>query len=172
MTDFSVMHDIETLSTKKNAAILSIGAVKFNSTGIIDEFYVNIDPKSSHMAGLHISNDTVKWWKEQKAEAYEALKKDRRSLEDALTAYTEWYGNKSVWTWGNGAEFDNVIIENAYGALNRPTPWKYWDSMCYRTVVNLTNSRITKSEDRVGVHHNALDDAKSQALNLLKVLNR
>ena len=168
MTDFSVMHDIETLSKRKNAAILSIGAVKFNKE-ILDEFYVNIDPRSCKEHGLAIDLDTIEWWKQQKPEAWQALKTNRVSLEEALDAYTKWYGPKSVWTFGNGAEFDNVIIENAYYAIGKEKPWKFWDSMCYRTIVNLTNSRLTDA-DRKGVHHNALDDAKSQALNLMKVL--
>lgn len=168
---FGVMHDIETLSKRKDAAIVSIGAVKFTDKEIIDTFYVNIDPRSCNSVGLCIDLDTVEWWKTQKPEAWESLKTDRKSLTEALQMYAAWYGPRSVWTWGNGAEFDNVIIENAYTACGMEKPWKFWDSMCYRTVVNLTNSRLTDA-DRQGIHHNALDDAKSQALNLIKVLNK
>lgn len=171
--NFSVMHDIETLSKSKNAVILSIGACKFNDKEIIDTFYINIDPKDSYRYGLHISHETLDWWKNQRPEAYEALKKDRVPLAEALERYSEWYGPKSVWTWGNGAEFDNTIIESSYLAVDKQPPWKYYDSMCYRTVVNLTGSRLKANDvNRVGVLHNALDDAKSQTLNLIRVLNK
>lgn len=167
----SVMHDIETMSTAKNAAIVSIGAVKFDGTNIVSTFYANIDPLSCKQFGLHFDPDTIEWWKRQKPEAYEALKHNRVSLPDALNSYSEWYGTKSMWTFGNGAEFDNVIIENAYKVIGMTAPWKYWDSMCYRTIVNLFNAKISK-EVREGVHHNALDDATSQANNLMRIFNK
>lgn len=171
MSDISVMLDLETLSQKKTAAIVSIGATKFDESGIVDEFYININPLSCKEAGLHIQKETIDWWKQQKPEAYAALKDNRNSLEDALTKFSAWFGPKSLPTWGNGVSFDNVILENAYQSLGLNTPWKYYDERCYRTVVNLFGIAKIKQENRT-LHHNALDDAKAQTINLLSLFKK
>ena len=39
----NIMVDLETMSTRSNAAICSIGAVKFEGTEILDTFYCTVD---------------------------------------------------------------------------------------------------------------------------------
>ena len=60
-----VVLDLETLSTRSNAAIVSIGAVAIENLEVVDEFYVNVDPSTCKEAGLHIDPLTVEWWAEQ-----------------------------------------------------------------------------------------------------------
>ena len=165
-TDIQVMVDIETLSKRKTAALLSIGAVKFNATEIIDTFYVNIDPTTCKKYNFHFCPDTIKWWGEQNKEARDALRIDRKSVEDGLQLFSEWFGPKSLPTWGNGASFDNVILENAYYELDMKLPWKFWDERCFRTFKSVF--KVTPP-DRIGAHHNALDDAITQTLHLQKI---
>lgn len=165
--DIQVMHDIETMSQKKTAAILSIGAVKFNANEIVDTFYVNISPASCKEVGLSIDKETVEWWMQQRPEAFAAFKKDRVSIHDALHMYAEWYGKKSCPTWGNGIDFDNVILENAFQVCDIKIPWKFYDGRCFRTVKNLFNIQLPKHD---GVLHNALDDAISQTKSLQQIL--
>ena len=69
--------------------------------------------------------------------------------------------------WGNGAEFDNVILSQAYKNVEKEVPWQYYNNRCYRTVKNLFPHI---EMERVGAHHNALDDAKSQAEHLLGII--
>jgi hypothetical protein len=66
----------------------------------------------------------------------------------------------------NGVTFDNVIIDNtilrdAFERLEWQCPWPSWNDMCYRTMQSMYPE--VKAPKRVGVAHNALDDAKSQA---------
>lgn len=75
---------------------------------------------------------------------------------------------KGVRVWGNGSDFDNVILRNAYAAIGSTYPWRYNDNMCYRTIKNLAPD---VKMARQGVHHNALDDARSQALHLIAICN-
>lgn len=168
MKDFNVMIDIETLSQKKTAAIVSIGAVKFTDTEIVDQFYVNIDPKSCKEAGLHIQLETIQWWKDKKTEAYAVLKTNRKTLTDALNEFKIWYGTKSVPTWACSNSFDCVIMENAYDSVAIECPWKFYDERCFRTFKSMFKSDIK----REGVYHNALDDAIYQTKYMLDVLNR
>ena len=39
-----IVVDLETLSTRSNACIVSIGAVRIENLEIVDEFFVNVDP--------------------------------------------------------------------------------------------------------------------------------
>jgi DNA polymerase III epsilon subunit-like protein len=167
-----VMIDLETLSTRANATILSIGATKFTlSEGIIDKFYCNIDAKSCKTAGLHVDKSTIDWWMQQSAAARDALLVDQLQLVDALQSFTDWIGRDKVMPWGNGASFDISILESAYAAVSLPYPWRYSNIMCYRTVMNLmglSNAKIRASEN--DTHHHALDDAISQTNTLLGIL--
>ena len=159
-----IMIDLETMGNGPTAAIVSIGAVSFNSTGATDDgLYIPVNLQSCVDAGLSIDVDTVQWWMQQSAEARSALD-DSRSipLKDALTKLdfytTSWPSEIEI--WGNGADYDNVILASAYRACKMETPWKFWQNRCYRTLKNLAPQ--IKME-RHGTHHNALDDAISQA---------
>lgn len=88
-----VMIDIETLSTKSNAAIVSIGAIKFNRHGdlplldAMNQFYVRVSRESCETCGMHVDPQTIEWWNNQDAEIrYEALENpnDRLTIKDAL----------------------------------------------------------------------------------------
>ena len=168
MTDFSVMLDLETFSTAKNAALASIGALKFNDKEILDKFYINVDPVTSKAAGLHFSQSTIDWWKSQKPEAFAALKKDRYTLSNALDQFSEWYGSKSVPIFACGPDFDLVIMEANYAAVGKKHPWKYSEARCFRTFKALFKADTV----RQGVYHNALDDAIYQAQYIIDVLNK
>jgi exodeoxyribonuclease VIII len=168
MADFDVMIDIETFSTKKNAALASIGALKFNDKQILDTFYINVDPISSKNAGLDFQKSTLDWWKTQKPEAFDALKHNRVPLSEALAMFSEWYGTKSVPTWACGPDFDLVIMEANYSALNIQHPWKYLHARCFRTFKAMFKADTV----RQGTYHNALDDATYQAQYIIDVMNK
>ena len=162
-----VMIDLETFSTRPTAAIASIGAVKFTESGIRDKFYVNIDPKSCKELGLHFSKETLEWWANQSKEARDALKVDRKSINEAIEMFINWYGSKSLKTWSNGADFDLPILSYAMLMAGYKAPWKYWDGMCVRTITTLTGQKIPRD---AGVSHNALDDAANQAEYIIKFM--
>lgn len=168
-----VMVDIETLSVRPYAAILSIGAVAFNvEEGVLDTFYVNVDGQSCKDIGLHISVDTVEWWSKQSKEARQALTVNPKHISTALLEFKDWFGDdRNTVIWGNGSAFDISILESAYWNCDIPIPWSPWKVQCYRTVLNLmgiSNKKIREAED--DTHHNALDDAMSQTKTLLKIL--
>lgn len=172
-----VMVDIETLGVGNNAALLSIGAVKFDTEklGIEAEFYTMIDPISCQQYGMEIEAGTVMWWMQPEQDearaAYMAQKHDQIDVASALDGFARWIqmsdptGVKAV--WGNGSNFDNVILRNAYAAIDAECPWQFWEDRCYRTVKNLRKDIPMKRE---GMYHNALDDARSQALHLQTIL--
>jgi hypothetical protein len=178
----NVMIDLETMSTKPNAAILSIGAVVMNLDCLLieDQFYQNIELSSCVEAGLHESVATRDWWaKPENREARDTLTKNAVSLRYGLEAFQnwvfkdssddcyEWHVN-SIRPWGNGASFDLVILESAYEAVGFQAPWKFYNHMCFRTMKN--QYPLVPKPPRSGLKHNALDDAVTQAHHLFAIL--
>ena len=168
----NIMLDLETLGIKSDSVILSIGAVSFDENAVIDEFYTTINMQSCLDYGLKIYPHTLQWWMKQSDEAKRGLFDSTTSLPDALMDFSKWVLKTAEETrmWGNGEDFDNVLLKHAYlsaGFSPSCIPWNFRNNMSYRTLKNLLpNIRI----NRVGEHHNALDDAKSQALHAIKLL--
>lgn len=163
----NVMVDIETGSTESNAVILSIGAVEFDELEVIDRFYINVDPESCMKRGLILDGSTFTWWLKQSKEAQKALIKKQTHIKTALEEFAEWLGKKdNLQIWGNGSDFDNVILQNAYKACRLPCPWTYRDNRCFKT---LRASYPKLEMERVGTYHNAVDDAEYQANYLIEL---
>ncbi len=166
-----VMVDLETLDTKPTAIILSIGAclVNWDKGEPTNDFYRVIDPASCEEAGLTKSKDTLAWWAKQSEEARRVFTDPNVSLLQALTDFAKYLSsfNKSkVRLWGNGSDFDNTIIANAYDALGLDAPWKFYNNRCFRTVRKVMGGQF-EEPTRAGTYHNALDDAKHQTRVLL-----
>jgi len=172
-----VMVDLETLGRRAGCSILSIGAVAFDAeTGKLGpELYTVVKVASCEAAGLHTDPDTVAWWEKQNPEAQKVLKQARaargnKALDKALIGFNEYlaqFGPKAVRVWGNGSDFDNAILINCYAATNLAAGWEFWNNRCFRTLKGMAPSIKV---DRTGTYHNALDDAKTQALHAIKVL--
>lgn len=176
--DSNFMADLETLDTGPRSIILSIGVVQFGSNGLGKEFYAEVDYKSCVNAGLTQSIETVIWHMEQSDRVKETLKacvSGRRARLNFCLTQLQWFIGytcgidvKDVKIWGNGSDFDNVILANAYKAVELDPPWLFYNNRCYRTAKNiLAGPKLERS----GTHHNALDDAKSQALHLIELVN-
>lgn len=160
------MVDLETMSTDSDAAIIAIGAVKFSTAaGITDTFYEVVDLKSSVAAGGAVSPDTILFWLRQEDAARAEFNKKGASLTNALHNFGFWMG-KNAEVWGNGANFDNVILANAYKSIKVKTPWSFWQDRCYRTLASMYPEIPKKQE---GVLHVAVDDARSQAQHLIEI---
>lgn len=188
-----VMLDLETLDTCSSAVVLSIGAVAFDpfSRVIGEKFYVELvdDIAAQQRAGRTISGDTVRWWMDQNESAKLLFSKDpiqtdpkakvanRTSTELALKAFSAFIqraNGKECKVWGNGADFDNVVLGTLYEDFGLPKPWSYSKNRCYRTVMDLTRMSAFKNAPvlpkRQGVYHNALDDALTQAARLQEIM--
>tara|TARA_B100001287_G_C22619102_1_gene499079 strand:+ start:553 stop:1107 length:555 start_codon:yes stop_codon:yes gene_type:complete len=170
---YQVMVDIETLSTRQNAAILSIGATKFNiESGVIDTYYQNIDASTCKKYERHVDKGTIEWWGKQSKEAVKQLLVDVMPFDKAIHEFRDWYGDKSIPIWGNSAGFDVQILESAmYSVGYEKPPWMYWHIHCFKTATNLvgvSNAKIRANEN--DTHHNALDDAISQTNTLVTIL--
>lgn len=178
-----IMLDLETMDNTPTSAVIAIGAVLLDTDAPADaagfpqyvqsRFYTQINLADAVRAGLTMSAGTVMWWLKQSDEARAAFKDNAsaNSLHTALLEFKEWVANQGEFDrlWGNGVDFDNVILANAYRVDNQDRPWAYWQNACYRTLKGLFPDVPFV---RQGVYHNALADAESQGLHLVKLLQR
>lgn len=161
-----IMLDIETLDTSPSAVIVSIGAVKFDpttNTPLGDKFYEAITVQSNLDAGRTVSGDTLSWWMKQDDASRAVFNAPRISLEQALAKFVEFFDHGEYMVWGNGANFDNVIVKHALESMGWGAPWKFWNDRCYRTLKATLNAPKMPAFDG---KHNALVDACAQALHL------
>jgi exodeoxyribonuclease VIII len=167
----NIMLDLETLGVGPNAAIIAIGAVRFDpETGVIgDTFYRTISLESAVQFGGVIEPNTVVWWMEQPTDARLQAIASGIPIYDALTDFSDWVSEgdlESPQVWGNGANFDNVILSTAYTRLDIDRPWKFYNDRCFRTLKNLVPVEEPIFE---GTKHNALEDAIHQAKYALEI---
>ncbi|ENU5231289.1 3'-5' exoribonuclease [Escherichia coli] len=164
-----LMIDLETMGKNPDAPINALAGKFFDpATGEMGpEFSKTIDLET---AGGVIDRDTIKWWLKQSREAQSAILTDEIPLDDALLQFREFIDENSgeffVQVWGNGANFDNVILRRSYERQGIPCPWRYTNDRDVRTMVALglvmdfdARSVITFEGER----HNALHDARYQA---------
>ncbi|EJS9511686.1 3'-5' exoribonuclease [Escherichia coli] len=164
-----LMIDLETMGKNPDAPIISIGAIFFDpQTGDMGpEFSKTIDLDT---AGGVIDRDVIKWWLKQSREAQSAIMTDEIPLDDALLQLREFIDENSgeffVQVWGNGANFDNVILRRSYERQGIPCPWRYCNDRDVRTIVELGKAIDFDARTAIpfeGERHNALDDARYQA---------
>lgn len=160
-----VMLDLETYGVTPGCPVLSIGAVIFEGDDVGEEFY-GVAYASQYRIGLWPEDATVEFWKTQSEEARAIFDHpDAMDIVDLLTKFAAWFP-KDAFIWGNGAGFDQPILAAAYRAAGIKLPWEFYNERCYRTIKNLA-PHIKMS--RTGTHHNALNDAQSQATHLLVI---
>lgn len=178
----NIMIDLETMGTDPYSPVVAIGAVRFKmyNSGVIDPttwgtFYQQITLQSCMEAGLKPSASTIEWWLTSEGVSQQARDQtftgdNRVKLVDALDAFTEWHNSGTDTLWGNSARFDLGLLSDCYRVLGKPVPWLHYHEGCYRTMKNLPAVQHIKLR-RTGTHHNALDDALSQAMHLCEIVN-
>jgi exodeoxyribonuclease VIII len=119
------MLDLETLSTRKDAAVFQIAALCFDpATGETGPAF-NVFVQPSKVRG-HIDVSTVAWWMVQKACADVADRWTRDATNTPLSQFRDWLGSLRVEAlWSHGATFDLVVLENQYTSIDQDKPWSY-----------------------------------------------
>lgn len=154
----NVMLDLETLSTRSNAMIVTIGAIKFSDNVIypetidkneivkLDTFYRRIDLNSyKNDINVHIDDKTIEWWKtlDYPIQFESLYHPDRVSIKQALDEFREWFSNDPyIKIYGNGSSFDCSILGEMYNQHDMETPWKFWNIRDLRTVMDIGNIKM------------------------------
>ena len=168
--DVHVVLDLETMSTDKQALVLSIGWAIIKDCEIVSQGEVR--PKMEAQADRHVSFDTLRWWMDgNKAEAQKHLASlPEWDLDVALTyldvsvdAIKQW---PKVKVWGNSPNFDCDILAGLYRSAGKEVPWKFWQERDMRTLrdVSTTARHVPK------IAHTAMWDAVAEAEDLCAYL--
>lgn len=160
-----VMIDIETLGmqTEATPVVCAIGAVKFDlEIGIIDRFYYCCEWQGS------VNLQTIAWWMKQSDEARQALFNGPvAQIAGILIALKQFVNDNPV--WGNGSDFDNLILLNWYNKLDI-NGWSYKQNRCFRTIKNIYND--SDCYIKPVISHHAMYDAEAQALTLINIAKK
>ena len=180
---FALAIDLETLSLKENAHILSIGAVLFNvSSGVmVDEFHMPIDIEQDQN-GADVSKSTLKWWISE-IEKGTPFPHGDGSPDYVLSMFESWVDgcrdqynipSKSLRVYQQG-DRDSMWINSAWERIfgEKWTHWYYWNVFCSRTLVThfgIENLPPELKSLEVGKAHDALEDAKFVAKRISYIL--
>lgn len=167
------MIDIETLGTKSDAVVLTVGGVKFNP--YTDEvphspimFRLEIDEQSEK--GRVIDPGTLEWWSKQDRDIQEEAfsPDDRVSVEYFCNELNKWLVGTHK-KWAQGPRFDYGILEHLFEQYNIHKNWFYWEEADSRTLFELVPGDPRKDQSGKQIdHHSALADAYNQAVAVQK----
>jgi hypothetical protein len=167
------MIDLETMGLKPTSAIVSIGCTFFNQTEILDQFHQPITLQSCLDAGLTQDQSTVEWWSRQSVDARSSWDNENAvDLNEGLLRFVHFLrlhsSEKTCCPWGNGSDFDIVLLVNAFDKIGADAPWKFYNHHCFRTMKNVFQ---VGDVPRTGTYHSAIDDAITQTKHLHRILN-
>jgi len=168
-----VMLDLETLGTRPECVILTLGAVKFDPFSMKEPgpgLYVRPNVDEQIAKGREVQEDTMLWWMDQSEDVREeALGEEGRiSVEQMYKELNRFLvGVNTIWC--QGPVFDIAILENLYRQYGWPTPWQFWQISDSRTVFKMHGDPRVKG--KVGLH-NALEDCVSQATAVQQVYKK
>lgn len=188
MSNKHIMLDIETLATRHDAAIVSIGGVVFSLdsdaplagtvegdsflVSVKQEFYTELDVNGEY----YVDPSTLEWWAQQGQAAQDALSINQVVTPgEALDKMDEFFQKQSFEksfqmnsdrVWANPCQFDCVILRNAASierSSDNMVPWHYRQETCMRTVFWMNNDQPRRERDADLVAHRADHDAIAQA---------
>jgi len=164
------MVDIETLGARPGSAIVAIGAVVFTAEAVVAEWECVVDPQSCVDAGLTLDVGTIKWWMAQsdaaRAATFVADGVDIRQALYLLNTFSDGHDVASYWS--HGATFDLVLLtEAALRCGESPLVRNFPLARDTRTLYEITGVN-PRSFMGTGTAHNAVDDARAQALAVIE----
>lgn len=170
------MIDLETLSTRANAHIISVGAVVFSRDepqplpeNINDLYPGHKFYMECHFDGQdrHIDGVTLEWWMHKGRIQVFPGSNDKSDLVECLNKLRRFILDRKVESaWSKGSMFDLTIITDAFNQFKIPDPLSYKNKFCFRTFINLFQSigiEVPIPYIKGAIEHNALHDAVTQA---------
>lgn len=164
MHDRHIMIDIETLSTRCDAAIIAIGLCEFD----LERFYIgrcwNLDVK---LVQGHRDPETLEWWGKQnpgvRNQVFGGCCAPETFAHDLRVFFEARF--ETHWVWAGPSTFDLTILKQFFVNLGQTYPinWRMerdqttLNELC--TQLGIENT-VTRAEETL---HSPLDDALYQA---------
>jgi 3' exoribonuclease, RNase T-like len=179
-----VFFDIETMSKKKHALVLSAGFVVIDPT-VYEDFStilkrgvtVKFNAKEQVEVGRHVCKDTIEnFWMKQVPEARQVLVPSEKdiSVKDFYEAIKPLgYVQDARW-YCKGPHFDAAILESLFEYFDMRAPWGYNNMRDIRTFLEDHTGSCIPFDDRPDgfIGHDALHDAAADAWTMLRVLHK
>lgn len=166
--------DLETASTASNAAIVQIGA--YTSCG--QDFLGYASLASCEGSGMDVDVETMQWWSKQDPELRNKVFGSKDHIRDTLYEFIQWCEHlcggdwKRIYIWGNGADFDCVVLINAIEMFDK-SPFEFRNLDHLRTLKRAVPVHVQQSAHKTFITkypdakpHDALADAMYQ-MNLI-----
>lgn len=161
-----VMIDLETLGTRPDAVILTIGAIKFDPYKHDVEpgpgLYYRLDVDEQIALGRTVDDSTIEWWAQQDPKVRDEALGEGSERINVLKLKHEL--NKFLvgaeYIWAQGPAFDIVMLEDLYRSQGWGFPWHFWQIRDSRTLFGVHGDPREKGRDQA---HNALMDCYYQA---------
>lgn len=141
----NLMIDIETLSKKHNASIISIAAIPFNDDFEISKniFHCNISLQSCLDNNFVIDENTLEWWLDTNPTLLkQILSLDTIHITAMLINLSQFINDNmhdDFTIWAKGSTFDLAKLTYAYEYFNIYRPWHYRNERCIRTKLHNKN---------------------------------
>lgn len=162
--------DLETLGTKPNSPVLSIGATAYNlESGIFAVFEAFFDLDEQFKLGRVPSHDTFLWWLQQSEEArMDVVGRKFKSVETIEAAFNDWWASvaatvkpDSMYVSSNGNDFDLPILDTLFKDPIFNKGKNFRRKICWRGLAILYRGEFEYPKDEI--RHSASGDAISQA---------
>lgn len=172
----AIMIDIETLGLDENAPILSIGAVTFNpwdpEKRIKSEFHAHLVVDEHRLWAVEWG--TLAWWLKQSEEARlrvaNALRDPAKEIWQTFREFC--VGSFATEIWSNGPMFDEKLVQCAMRREEISWPFKHSATRDFKTVRAIATHLGIVLPGMDGVAHDALEDARHQAICVMEVFGR
>lgn len=165
------MIDLETLSIRPNAVVLSISALGFNPFVQYENY---TDCPNLHMLldidsqkDREIDPFTVEWWNRQDKNIIDKIfsSENRITVPEALEKLTKFtWGCKRI--WAQGTDMDISVLKNLYEWNGQSVPWYYGTFRDCRTVLDLAVTEESKTT------HDSSEDIIRQTKKLQEALSK
>jgi len=165
------MIDIETLGTKPDCVVLSIGAVLFdlNQKRIGEARLWPLNVKSQVQEGRKIDIDTVMWWLKQAPEASDHFSQDiALNVTESVLDFKAFIKDCTFF-WAKSPSFDMVILSDLIAGK---TPWTHRNQFDVRTAIEFGNKAAAEKvyNEWIGTAHDPINDCKLQIEQLFAAL--
>jgi hypothetical protein len=124
--------------------ILEVGLCFFNATKINESYSIFIDATSSQELKFEIEIDTLNWWQTQSPEKFMRLMNPPGVKHAVVIAAKVIHSlaikhanNEQLVVWGNGPDFDLVILRNLFNKARQPYPFNPKNHRCFRTIKSI-----------------------------------
>jgi hypothetical protein len=172
-----IMLDIETMGTGPCAALVQVGAMRFDlETGQCapQTLLIDVALQSSLAVGAVETIATREWWAARGGFLHAS---SPVSVGDMFGQLHGWVreGGEVVRVWAKGPHFDIAILEFHALALGGRLPWEYYQVRDVRTIVELARFTGWRHGAGSGPTHRADQDCEVQVANVLsayKALSR